>query len=81
MKNSLLDLNDHLFAQLERLGDENMAPDQIEAEIKRAVAISGVADRVVHNASLVLKAHQVAHDVGHMSGKEGNMLGIGKVSE
>lgn len=56
MKNKLSDLNDHLFAQLERLGDEELTPDQIENEAKRADAIVSVADQVVRNAELQLKA-------------------------
>ncbi len=32
MKNKLADLNNHLFAQLERLSDEDLAPEQIEQE-------------------------------------------------
>jgi len=56
MKNKLTDLNDHLFAQLERLGDESLDAEKLENEINRSKAISGVADRVIHNASLVLKA-------------------------
>lgn len=56
MKNKLSDLNDHLFAQLERLGDEELTPEQIENEAKRADAIVSVADQVVRNAELQLKA-------------------------
>lgn len=50
------DLNDHLFAQLERLGDEDLTPEQMEHEAKRADAIVAVADQVIKNADLQLKA-------------------------
>ena len=33
MKNTLGDLNNHLFAQLEKLGDEDLKGDELEAEI------------------------------------------------
>ena len=56
MKNKLSDLNDHLFMQLERLGDEDLTPEQIEQEAKRADAMVEVADRIVGNAALQLKA-------------------------
>lgn len=56
MKNKLTDLNDHLFAQLERLGDEDLTPEQIETEANRAAAIVTVAEQVIRNADLQLKA-------------------------
>ncbi|WP_395326889.1 hypothetical protein WBP06_09245 [Novosphingobium sp. BL-8H] len=56
MKNKLTDLNDHLFMQLERLGDESLDADKIELEAKRADAIVEVADQIIRNADLQLKA-------------------------
>jgi hypothetical protein len=56
MKNKLSDLNDHLFMQLERLGDEDLTPEEIETESNRAAAMVSVADRVVNNAALQLRA-------------------------
>lgn len=64
MKNRLTDLNDHLFAQLERLGDENLSADQIEAEAKRADAIVALADQVTKNADTMLKAARLFADHG-----------------
>jgi len=63
MKNTLIDLQNHLFAQLERLGDENLSADAIELEINRAKAIAGVADRVINNAELVLEARKAAKEL------------------
>lgn len=56
MKNSMTDLNNHLFAQLERLSEEGMSEDQIATEAKRAEAIVSVADQIVSNAQTQLKA-------------------------
>lgn len=56
MKNKLSDLNNHLFAQLERLGEESLSGEQIADEVKRAQAISDVADQIIRNADLQLKA-------------------------
>ena len=47
MKNKLTDLNNHLFAQLERLADEDLDADAIEREVKRAGAIVEVSDQVL----------------------------------
>lgn len=57
-QNTLLDLNNHLFAELERLGDESLTPEELKAECERAKAINGVAKNIVDNASLVLKAEE-----------------------
>ena len=53
-KNKLTDLNDHLFAQLERLGDEDLTPEELESEVKRAKALNGVAKNIIDNARVAL---------------------------
>lgn len=64
MKNKLGDLNDHLFAQLERLSDENLSTEEIEKEVARADAIVKVSDQIVGNADLQLKAAKLFADHG-----------------
>jgi hypothetical protein len=56
MKNKLADLNDHLFAQLERLSDEDLIGEKLEEEVKRASAIVEVSDQIVGNAKIQLDA-------------------------
>lgn len=55
MKNKLTDLNDHLFAQLERLGDEELNEDELAKEIKRAKSITDVSKEIVSNGRLSLE--------------------------
>lgn len=62
MKNKLTDLNNHLFAQLERLGDEDLQGDQLAEEISRAKAVTGLASQIIANGTLVLKAAQAAQE-------------------
>lgn len=64
MKNKLSDLNDHLFAQLERLGEEGIDESKIEMEAKRAEAMVQVADQIIRNADLQLKAVTVLERTG-----------------
>lgn len=64
MKNRLADLNDHLFAQLERLSDDNLSLEQIETEVKRTGSIVDVADQIVANADLQLKAARLFAEHG-----------------
>ena len=61
MKNTLGDLNNHLFAQMERLSDEELSGEKLAEEINRAKAISQVATQIILNGSLALKA-RVAYD-------------------
>lgn len=56
MKNTLTDLNNHLFMQLERLNDEDIKGEELQKEMERAKAISGIATQIINNGSLVLKA-------------------------
>lgn len=64
MKNKLIDLNNHLFAQLERLGDEELTAEQIEQEIKRTDAIVNVSEQIIGNANLALKAASLVAEYG-----------------
>ena len=56
MKNTLLDLNNYLFAEIERLDDESLDDEALKKEISRAKAVTGLASQVVANASVILKA-------------------------
>lgn len=56
MKNTLGDLNNYLFAQLERLSDKNLKGEELKEEINRAKTISDVANKIIDNGSLVLEA-------------------------
>lgn len=56
MKNTLGDLNNHLFAQLERLGDEDIKGDSLTEEIERAKAVTQVATQIISNGKLLLDA-------------------------
>jgi hypothetical protein len=56
MRNKLSDLNDHLFAEIERLGDEELKGQELVEEIGRAQAVAQIATKIVENGTLVLKA-------------------------
>lgn len=64
MKNKLIDLNNHLFMQLERLGDEEMDLDALEKEIKRTDAIVEVSEQIIGNANLALRAAALVAEYG-----------------
>jgi hypothetical protein len=79
MKNKLSDLTNQLFAQLERLGDEALTPEQIDQEVKRSEAIVSISDQVVGNANLQLKAAKLFAD--HGSAVVPHLPMIGSASE
>ena len=63
MRNTLGDLNNHLFARLERLSDEELKGDKLIEEIGRARAVTDVASQIIENGALVLKAQKVYDDL------------------
>ena len=63
MKNKLTDLNDHLFAQLERLGDENLKGDNLKEEIGRADSMARIATQIVNNSNNIIKTIKMADDM------------------
>lgn len=58
MRNKLTDLNNHMFEQLERLNDDDISSEELDKEIKRAKAMSGIASNIISNATLALEAQQ-----------------------
>ena len=54
MKNKLIDLNNHLFAQMERLCDESVPAKKMAEEIERSRAVTDVAKRIIENGRLAL---------------------------
>lgn len=65
MKNKLVDLNNHLFAQLERLSEEDLNDEQLEKEIKRSESMNKIARAIIDNGSLALKVIKYADENGY----------------
>lgn len=74
MKSTLGDLNNHLFAQLERLGDEDLTGDELAEEINRAKAVTGVASQIISTGSLVLESIKLSDDRMNADTKVPKML-------
>lgn len=62
MKNSLSDLNNILFEQIERLNDDEVMEQFSDQEIERAKAISSVANQIIQNAALQFQAAKFMDD-------------------
>ena len=76
MKNNLNSLNDYLFEELERLNDDEELnlEGNLDKELKRAKAITGISTAIVNNARLVLDVKKFADEVGINNEKEVLML-------
>ncbi|MFR4997413.1 MAG: hypothetical protein ACLUDK_09370 [Clostridium paraputrificum] len=62
MKNTLGDLNNHLFEQLERLNDEDLKGEELKEELMRAKSITDVASKIIDNANTILDAKKFQAD-------------------
>lgn len=63
-KSSLGTLNEHLFAQLDRLSATNLSGEDLEAECKRAEAVVAVADQITNNTKTQLVAAKLYAEHG-----------------
>ena len=64
MKNNLVDLNNHLFEQMERLNDDDLTEEELNREISRTKAMTDVASRIIDNAALGLQAEKLKVEYG-----------------
>ena len=60
----MIDLNNHLFEQLERLNDDELTDEQLEREIKRTKSICNIGKVIVSNAAIVLSAQKHFDEYG-----------------
>lgn len=64
MKNKLYDLNNYLFAEIERLDDEMLDNEELEKELRRAKGVSNIAQQITNITALQLKAIQLQCEYG-----------------
>lgn len=67
MKNRISDLRNHMFAALERLGEENLSQETLSMEVSRSKAISDLGKVIVESVKTELLHAKL---VGGKSGKE-----------
>jgi hypothetical protein len=66
VKNTLIDLNDHLFERIEWLTDRDVKGAELTEEIKRTEAAIKVSEQIIKNADLI---HRAALSVARFGGK------------
>lgn len=65
VKNTLGDLNNHLFAQLEKLNDEDLNGEALDAEIRRTEAMAKISEQIIKTGELQFKAMQHMDEYGY----------------
>lgn len=70
MKNTLGDLNNHLFAQLEKLNDDDLSGEALECEIKRTEAMAKISEQIIRAGELQFKAMQHMDEYGYNRKKD-----------
>lgn len=77
MKNKMTDLNDHLFAQLERLNDDDLKGEELTQEVNRAKSIADLGKEIVANYRVQLDAFKLLSENGYVEPEIGKqILGI-----
>jgi hypothetical protein len=64
MKNTLSDLNDYLFEQIERLQDDSLSEEQLGNELKRSDTITKLAKTIIDNGNLALNVKKHLDEYG-----------------
>ena len=64
MQNNLADLNNHLFAQLEMLANDELDSQKLEKELKKAKAMCDISSQILKVADVQIKAIKTAESCG-----------------
>lgn len=65
MKNTLLDLNNYLFEQIERLNDEELTEEQLDRELKKTDSIVKISEKIIENGELAFKTMKHMDEYGY----------------
>jgi len=61
-RNKISDLNNHLFAQLEKPNDDQLQGDNLNTEVNRARAMSSLASQIINSTKLTLDAIKMSNN-------------------
>lgn len=64
MKNKFTDLNNYLFEQIERITDDSLKTDELDNAIKKAEAVTKIAETIIKNGEVQLKTASLALEYG-----------------
>lgn len=75
-RNKMTDLNDHIFASLERLNDEGLNKEQIESETSKAKSIANLAGVAVKNFKVMLEVSKTIQKGQHTDNTLHKLIGV-----
>jgi hypothetical protein len=64
MRNKTTDLRNHLFAQLERLSDEDLSPEELKQELDRSKAMVDVSKTIVDADRMTIEVMKLVERSG-----------------
>ena len=65
MKNTLTDLNNYLFEQLERLNDDSLTDEEFDKELRKTDSIVKVGEKIIQNGELAFKTMKHMDEYGY----------------
>lgn len=65
MKNTISDLSNYLFEQLERLNDDDLTAEELEKEIRKTDSIVKVSQQIIQTGELAFKTMQHMDEFGY----------------
>lgn len=65
MKNTISDLSNYLFEQLERLNDDDLSAEELEKEIRKTDSIVKVSQQIIQTGELAFKTMQHMDEFGY----------------
>ena len=65
MKNTLTDLNNYLFEQMERLYDDSLSEEELERELRKTDSIVKLSEKIITNGELAFKTMQHMDQYGY----------------
>lgn len=64
-RNTLGDLNNHLFVQLEKMDDDELTGEQLDNEIRRTEAMAKISEQIIKNGELQFRVMKHMDEYGY----------------
>ena len=76
MNNNLESLNNYLFEQIERVNDQDLKDQELEAQLKRSDMIVKISKAIIDNANIAITAQKHFNEYGKDKTVANPLLGV-----